>query len=161
LVHDDDPGGEDQTLPGQGRGRAGVSAQQPEEKKDVGVYPTFRKIADLFLADSLADKKPTTYKMHRYFLQDFRDHIGRKRVNDLKGHHVTEWVEKVRPKVKKWGQSIACSGRTTILACLTWAVGHEPLQGARAGRATPRRPRERGGLPGPRPRLAQVRTFNL
>src|SRR5688572_11762696 len=61
-----------------------LMAREPEEKKDTAVFPTFRKVADLFLADSLAHKKPNTYRMHLYYLQSFCDHVGRKRVNDLR-----------------------------------------------------------------------------
>lgn len=99
-----------------------LMAKEEPEVRDTGVFPTFRKIADLFLADSLAHKKPTTYKMHKYFLQGFCDHVGRRRVNDLRVHHVTDWVAKPKDKVKQWNQSSACSARTTVLACLNWAV---------------------------------------
>lgn len=102
-----------------------MAKEDPEPKKG-GAFPTFRKVADLFLADSKANKKPTTYRMHLYYLQSFCDHVGRRRVNDLKVHHVTWWIAKPKPKVKKWNQSSACSGRSTVLACLNWAVqeGH-------------------------------------
>ena len=43
-----------------------LMAQEEPEVKDTGVFPTFRKLADMFLADSLANKKPTTYRMHVY-----------------------------------------------------------------------------------------------
>ncbi len=99
-----------------------LMAKEVPEVKDTGVFPSFRKLADLFLEDSKVNKKPNTYRMHLYYLQSFCDHIGRKRVNDLKVHHVTEWIGKPKAKVNVWNQSSACSGRTTILACLNWAV---------------------------------------
>ena len=77
---------------------------------------------DRFRKDSEQNKKPTTFRMHSYLLQSFCDHIGRKRVNDLRVHHVTEWVGMPKKKVKTWNQKHACSARSAVLACLNWSV---------------------------------------
>ncbi|HEX3146725.1 MAG TPA: tyrosine-type recombinase/integrase [Gemmataceae bacterium] len=78
---------------------------------------SFRKLADLFIDVSLRTKKLNTYRLHKYLLQSFCDHIGKRRVSDLKVLHVTEWLGK-----QKWNQSTACSARSALLACLNWGV---------------------------------------
>lgn len=108
-----------------------------EEPAGSNISPTFAKIADLFLDESERTKKPTTYRVLKYNLQSFCDHLGQRRIADLKVHHVTAWVaEHVRPsregemtrngKHKKprvpWNESTACTARTSVLACLNWAV---------------------------------------
>jgi len=109
-----------------------------EEPAGSNISPSFKHIADLFLDESERTKKPTTYRMAQMFLQSFCDHIGKKRIADLKVLHVSEWIAakqrepvptKVihgeKPKLRKrrpWNESTACSGRATVLACLNWAV---------------------------------------
>src|SRR4051812_22728657 len=69
-----------------------------EEPAGSNISPTFRKVADLFLDESERTKKPNTYRLLRSTLQSFCDHVGGKRVADLKVHHVTSWVaEHQRP----------------------------------------------------------------
>lgn len=51
-----------------------------QEPAGTNLSPTFRKIADLFLDDSLKNKKPTTYRMAKMFLQSFCDSVGKRRV---------------------------------------------------------------------------------
>ena len=110
---------------------------QQEEPAGSNVSPSFRRIADLFLDESQRTKKPNTYRLNRYNLQGFCDHVGSKRIADLKVHHVTTWIAEhqrpslpgemtkngkhARPRVP-WNQSTACTARTTVLACLNWAV---------------------------------------
>ncbi len=92
-----------------------------EEPAGSQVSPPLKRIAELFLEESQRTKKPNTYRMARMFLQSFCDHVGRKRVADLKVHHVTSWVG-----AHQWNESTGCSARSTVLACLNWAVtqGH-------------------------------------
>lgn len=94
-----------------------MAKEEDDGPKGTAVAPTFRKVADLFLDESERTKKPNTYRMHKYLLQSFCDHVGKRRVRDLKVHHVTEWVGS-----QDWNESTACSGRSTLLACLNWAV---------------------------------------
>ncbi len=105
-------------------------AQETPEPEAVTSLPAFRKLADLFIDQSLRVNKPTTSKMHRLFLQSFRDRIGRKRVSDLKVHHVSEWIA----AKTTWGSSTACSARGTVLACLNWAVEQGYIPGHPLGR---------------------------
>jgi len=93
-------------------------SQKPEEEVGTKEFPTFRKVADLFLKNSEVENKPTTFRMHKLYLQSFCDKVKRKRVGDLKVLHVTEWISG-----SGWGQSTACSARGTVLACLNWSVG--------------------------------------
>jgi integrase len=88
-----------------------------EEPAGSNISPSFRKIADLFLDDSEKHKKPATCRVAKFFLQSFCDHVGKRRVADLKVLHATEWVN-----ANNWNTSTACSGRSTVLACLNWAV---------------------------------------
>ena len=93
-------------------------AQEPEPgPSEVKAFPTFRKIADLFISNSIRVNKPTTIRMHKMFLQSFVNRIKGKRVNDLKVHHVSEWLAST-----PWGQSSSCSARGAILAALNWGV---------------------------------------
>jgi integrase len=88
-----------------------------EEPAGVSVSPSFNKVADLFLDESQRTKKPTTCRMQKMFLQSACDHFGKKRVADLKVFHVTQWL-----KTQAWNESSQCSARSTVLACLNWAV---------------------------------------
>ena len=93
-----------------------------EEPAGTTISPSFKRVADDFLDESERTKRPNTYRMLKYFLQSFCDHLGRKRrVSDLKVFHVTKWVN-----ANDWNSSTACSARATLLACLNWAVeqGH-------------------------------------
>lgn len=139
------------------------------------VSPSFKRIADLYLDDCLRTRKPNTYRVNRYNLQNFCDHVGPKRVADLRVHHVTAWVgEHQRPsrpgemtkngrnmKTRMpWNESTACTGRTSLLSCLNWAVAQgyiekHPL--AKLKRGSHRR-RERYLTPEERARIkAQVK----
>jgi hypothetical protein len=108
-----------------------------QEPAGTSVSPSFSRIAELFLDESEKTKKPNTYRLLRSTLQSFIDHLGQRRVSDLKVHHVSAWVsEHQRPsgageKVKNgkhkrkripWNDSTACSARSTVLACLNWGV---------------------------------------
>lgn len=88
-----------------------------EEPAGSNISPTFKKIADLFLDESEKNKKPTTYRMAKYFLQSLVDRIGKKRIVDLRILHVTEWIN-----AQDWNDSTQCSARSTVLAALNWAV---------------------------------------
>jgi integrase len=88
-----------------------------EEPAGCNISPTFKKVADLFLDESEKNKKPTTYRMAKMFLQSLVDRIGKKRVTDLKVFDITAWVN-----AHDWNESTACSARATVLAALNWAV---------------------------------------
>ena len=96
---------------------AAAKKKEIEEPKVTGVFPTFRKISDLFLDLSKREKKPTTFRMYHMFLQSACDRFGRKRVNDLKVHLVSRWITETG-----WGQSTSTSARATVLAALNWAI---------------------------------------
>jgi hypothetical protein len=91
--------------------------------------PTFRKIADLYLDNSQKSNKPTTDRMHKLYLQSFIDRIKGRRVDELKVHHVTEWIA-----ATGWGQSTSCSARGTMPACLNWAAEQGYVAGHSLGK---------------------------
>lgn len=92
-------------------------AKKDPEPKAAGTFPTFRKVCDLFLDHSERVNKPNTFRMHKVYLQSACDRFGKKRVNDLKVHHVTAWLAETG-----WGESTECSGKGAVLAVLNWAV---------------------------------------
>src|SRR5438067_5499879 len=68
---------------------------EEEERKETAnpeAFPTFRKLADPLLVNSERVNKPNTFRTHKVYLQSFCDRVKRKRVNQLKVHHVTEWI---------------------------------------------------------------------
>jgi integrase len=114
-----------------------------QEPSGSNVSPSFRKLADLFVDESQRTKKDTSYRIIKYGLQSFCDHIGQKRIADLKVHHVSTWVgEHQRPSKEgektrngkhwkrrvPWNDSTACTHRTNLLACLNWAVNQGYIQ---------------------------------
>ena len=121
-----------------------------EEPAGSAISPAFKKVADLFLDESQRTKKPNTYRLLRYCLQSFADHVGNKRVSELKVHHVTSWIAEHQrasrdgemtgnKKRRPWNESTACSARTNLLACLNWAVAQgyiesHPLTKLKRGR---------------------------
>jgi integrase len=73
--------------------------------------------------------------MGKFFLQAFCDEIGKRRVMDLKVLHVTEWLA----KMTTWNDGTKCGARSTLLACLNWAVDQgyvkeNPLKKLKRGR---------------------------
>lgn len=110
-----------------------LAEEKPAEAVNAAVFPTFRKLADDFLARSQRDNQPNTFKMHRIYLQSFVTRVKGKRVNDLKVRDVADWIASTG-----WGESTACSGRGTVLAVLNAAVElgdipHHPLKALKRG----------------------------
>ena len=94
-----------------------LSQEEQHEPPVSGAFPTFRRVADKFLDHSERVNQPNTFRMHKYYLQSACDRFGKKRVSDLKVHHVTAWIAETG-----WGESTSCSGRGAVLAVLNWAV---------------------------------------
>ncbi len=116
-----------------------LAQEEPAEEKG-GLRPSFRKVADLFLEEAERTKAPGTYAVQKAYLQSFCDFVGRRKVSDLKVHHVTEWLNahntpgpprgKKNARAKKaepvrfpaWGESTRTTARSILRACLNWAV---------------------------------------
>jgi hypothetical protein len=111
-----------EALEGQGRGREGtlhaLLANAPDEGP-VGVRPTFKKLADLYLDFTQQTKSERTYAHQKYFLQLFCDHVKTKRAADLKPGDVTAWLLK---HSEQWGHNTQVTARGLVVACLNWAV---------------------------------------
>ena len=83
-----------------------------------GYRPSFRKLADQYLAFTKETKAERTYKHQKYFLQRFCDHVKTKRAAELKTGDVTGWIL----KEKTWGHNTQVTARGLVVACLNWAV---------------------------------------
>src|SRR6516164_6485643 len=94
-----------------------ILSTEPEPEETGGVRPSFRKLADLFLDNSLRENHPGTWAVQKFYLQSFCDHIGKKRAFDLKVHHATEWIA----KHPQWSSSTCTTARKIIRACLNWS----------------------------------------
>jgi integrase len=121
---------------------------EPEPEETGGLRPSVRKLADLFLDQSLRENNAGTWAVQRFYLQSFCDHIGKKRALDIKVHHATEWIA----KHPEWSTSTCTTARKIIRACLNWSVDQgfvpsNPLQKLKRGDFTRRdrvlTPRER------------------
>jgi integrase len=133
-------------------------AKEPEPETTSKFRPSFRKLADLFLAHAQQTKEPQTYELQRYFLQSFCDHVKKRLACDLKVADVTTWLlamngegkqkRKLRGKEMphgpteqtkvKWGHNSQVTGRAIVRACLNWGVDqgyltHSPLGRLKAG----------------------------
>jgi len=111
-----------------------LKARQPERETAV-VSPTFRFVADKWLDDSQRTKAPNTYRMGVFYLQAFCDWVKKRKVVDLRVKDVTEWLA----TKDTWNSGTRCGARTTILACLNWAVdqgyvAENPLKKVKRGR---------------------------
>ncbi|MFO0808976.1 MAG: tyrosine-type recombinase/integrase [Gemmataceae bacterium] len=116
-----------------------ILATEPEPEETGGVRPSFKRLADLFLDNSLRENEPGTWAVQRFYLQSFSDHVGKKRAADLKVHHGTEWIV-AHPE---WSSSTCTTARKVIRACLNWAVDQgyvptNPLQKLKRGDFTRR-----------------------
>jgi integrase len=134
-------------------------AQAPEHEETGRHFPSFRKIADLFLDHAEKTKEKTTFDLQRLYLQSFCDSVKKKRAADIKVADVTAWLlehtagrtnqPKKRLPPKKggrrflepdgvWGHNTQVTCRAVVRACLNWAVDqgyltHNPLGRLKAG----------------------------
>ena len=68
---------------------------------------TFARLADQFLDHSQATNEPETYDVHKFFLQSFVDHVGRRLVSRLCENDLDAWRRnhaKEAGKVKAGGR---------------------------------------------------------
>jgi integrase len=103
----------------------GLLSKEPEDIPTTALRPSMRKIADLWLDEQQRTKKPDTYRMHKFYLQSFCNHVGKKRVADLKVHTATAWIN----SHPEWtSESTRTGARAALLACLNWAVAQDLIQ---------------------------------
>jgi integrase len=97
-----------------------------------GPRPSLKVIAGQYLDEAKATKEPATYELQRHYLTSFCEHVGNKKVPDLRVHHVTAWL-KANPQ---WGDSTQGLAVSLVTACMNWAAGEQrvaknPLKGVR------------------------------
>ena len=97
-----------------------LMAARRDEVREVN-RPTFRAVADEFLAHSQATNEPGTFETHRRFLQSFCIQVKSRGVADLRGEHVTAWL-KANPS---WGKST----RSLAIGIVKAAISHARLEG--------------------------------
>src|SRR5262249_51490535 len=108
-----------------------LKAQAPDASEGKGYRPTFRKLADLYLAYTQQTKSPRTYEHQKYFLQLFCDHVKTKRAADIKPGDVTAWILKINSRSDgkpRWGHNTQVTARGLVVAVLNWAVEQGTLQ---------------------------------
>ena len=91
---------------------------QGDEVKAKDFRPTFRKLADLYLAYTQKTKSERTYAHQKYFLQLLCDRLKKKKAADLKPGDVNDWIL----SVPTWGHNTQCTARGIVVAVLNWAV---------------------------------------
>ncbi len=91
-------------------------------EKAETVLPTFRKIGDLYLGFVERTMAPSTFQNKLFCLRQFREHVGKMKVQELRPHHVSAWLD----ASPGWNETTRSTYRSHILACLNWAVeeGH-------------------------------------
>src|SRR5262245_14808828 len=84
------------------------------QEKAQTILPTFRKIADLYLIHCERSQARTSFINRKYLLNQFCRHVGKRRVADLRPHHVNEWLA----QNPQWNETSRATFRGYILACL-------------------------------------------
>jgi integrase len=108
-------------------------------------------VLDAFLVEIRSHKKPNTYAMWRWVLQDFCKELGTVRIRDLKQHQVTAWLAKkeeprthpLSKRLVKWGPGTRRIAISALKAAFYWAkeqgiVTQNPVAGMKS---PPRRSR--------------------
>jgi integrase len=101
---------------------------------------TFARLADKFLDHSQATNKPETYDVHRYFLQRFKDQVGKRLVSAICEEDLDQWLLKEaqgqgtvkaggrvgqEPRERQaipWGESTQARARAVVLAAMNYGV---------------------------------------
>jgi integrase len=91
-----------------------------------------KSVIGLYLDEAERTKDAPTYELQRHYLTSFGEHVGRKKVPDLRRHHVTDWL-KDNPQ---WNDSTQGLATSLVTACMNWAVAEQrvsrnPLKGVK------------------------------
>ena len=148
LVHDDDRRRAGQAVEGQegGRDRLRTSCWPGRRESEEGPRPSLKVIAGLYLDEAKATKRAGDLRAAAPLPDDFCEHVGNKKVPDLRVHHVTDWLK----ANSQWGGSTQGLAVSLVTACMNWAVSEQriaknPLKGIRrkktkrAERTSPRK----------------------
>src|SRR5690242_13390178 len=68
-----------------------LMARKTREPEEGDLRPSLKSIIGLYLDEAEKTKDEDTYELQRHYLTSFAEHVGRKKVPDLRKHHVTEW----------------------------------------------------------------------
>src|SRR4051812_43723814 len=63
-------------------------ANKARDPDEGGLRPTLKAIVGLYLDEAERTKDPETYELQRYYLTSFAEHVGKKKIPDLRIHHV-------------------------------------------------------------------------
>jgi integrase len=119
---------------------------------------TFARLADRFLDHSQAANEPATYEVHKFFLQSFVEHVGRRLVSRLCEDDLDAWCRRHAREAgkvkaggrrggvrqgKPWSENAQVRARAIVLACLNYGVKKlgmpaHPLRHVRPGAVTSR-----------------------
>jgi integrase len=114
---------------------------------------TFARLADKFLDHSQATNEEQTYAVHRFFLQSFKDHVGKRLVSRLCEADLDEWCRRHAKSAGKvnaggrkggtregtvWSESTQARAKAIVLACLNYGIKKlnmppHPLQHVKPG----------------------------
>lgn len=102
------------------------------DPNDIILRPALKTIAGLYLDEAKATKDKETYNLQRHYVTSFCEHVGGKKVPDLRIYHVSNWL-KANPH---WSDSTQGLAVSLVMACLNWAVAEQritknPLKGVK------------------------------
>lgn len=107
--------------------------------------PTFKDLAEKYLAHSELNNEPATVKRSSEYLRMFIKHIGDKRVSEICEGDLDEWVRlHAKPtKPNGWNDNTTTKAKSTILAVMNYGVKKmnlpdHPLKNVIRGRYTSR-----------------------
>ena len=97
-----------------------------------GLRPSLKSIVGLYLDEAEKTKDAATYELQRHYLTGFAEHVGNKKVPDLRLHHVTDWLR----DNPQWNDSTQGLAVSLVTACMNWAVAEQrvarnPLKGVK------------------------------
>jgi len=99
-----------------------LMAKQTREPAE-GLRPTLKGIVGLYLDEAKTTKDEETYELQRHYLTNFCEHVGNKKIPDLRIHHVTDWL-KANPQ---WGDSTQGLAVSLVTACMNWALSEQRI----------------------------------
>lgn len=89
-----------------------------EREQPVAEIKSLFELSQVYLDWCQVNRKPTTYKLHRHFLQSFIKSVGRRlRPSQLKVHHVTKWQDSLAVSTTTQNDAIS-----VVKRMLNWGI---------------------------------------